>query len=124
VGDLLSEASGLGSILRRVPGQVDQLLHDLETGNLQVRAVTPELDEVPRLLHALGGRVSLAAFAASATIATAIAVPESTTSTPRMVVAICMALAAVVGWSGLAAWHGFGRGKPIKAASLLRWLRR
>jgi ubiquinone biosynthesis protein len=124
VGDLLSEASGLGSILRRVPGQVDQLLHDLETGNLQVRAVTPVLDEVPRLLHALGGRVSLAAFAASATIATAIAIPESTTSTPRMVVAICMALAAVVGWSGLAAWHGFGRGKPIKVSSLLRWLRR
>ena len=124
VGDLLSEASGLGSILRRVPGQVDQLLHDLETGNLQVRAVTPELDEVPRLLHALGGRVSLAAFAASATIATAIAIPESTTSTPRMVVAICMALAAVVGWCGLVAWHGFGRGKPIKVSSLLRLFRR
>ena len=124
VGDLLSEASGLGSVLRTVPGQIDQLMHDFETGNLQVRVVTPELDEVPRHLHSLGGRVSLAAFAASATIATAIAVPESTTSTPRMVVAICMAFAAIVGWSGLAAWHGFGRGKPIKVASLLRMLRR
>ena len=123
-GDLLSEASGLGSMLRSVPGQIDQLMHDFETGNLQVRVVTPALDEVPRHLHALGGRLSLAAFAASATIATAIAIPESTTSTPRMVVATCMALAAVVGWSGLAAWHGFGRGKPIKVASLLRWLRR
>ena len=124
VGDLLSEASGLGSILRRVPGQADQLLHDLETGNLQVRAVTPELDEVPRHLHALGGRISLAAFAASATIATAIAVPESTTSTPRLVVTIGMALAAAIGWGGLVAWHGFGRGKPIKVASLLRLFRR
>ena len=111
-------------MLRSVPGQLDQLMHDFETGNLQVRVVTPALDEVPRHLHALGGRLSLAAFAASATIATAIAIPESTTSTPRMVVATCMALAAVVGWSGLAAWHGFGRGKPIKVASLLRWLRR
>ena len=124
VGDLLSEASGLGSILRGVPGQFEQLLHDLETGNLQVRAVTPELDAVPRHLHALGGRVSLAAFAASATIATAIAVPESTTSTPRLVVTIGMALAAAIGWGGLVAWHGFGRGKPIKVASLLRLFRR
>jgi len=124
VSDLLSEASGLGSMLRGVPGQMDQLLHDLETGNLQVRAVTPELDQVPRHLHALAGRVSLAAFAASATIATAIAVPESTTSTPRMLVAACMAIAAVAGWSSLAAWHWFGRGKPVKVASLLRLLRR
>ena len=123
-GELLSEASGLGAMLRSVPGQLDQLMHDLETGGLQVRAVTPELDEVPRHLHALGGRLTLAAFAASATIATAIAVPESTTSTLRMVVAACMAFAAVAGWCSLAAWQWFGRGKPIKVASVLRWLRR
>jgi ubiquinone biosynthesis protein len=123
-GELLSEASGLGAMLRGVPGQLDQLMHDLETGGLQVRAVTPALDEVPRHLHALGGRLTLAAFAASATIATAIAVPESTTSTPRMVVAACAAFAAVAGWCSLAAWHWFGRGKPIKLSPVLRWFRR
>jgi ubiquinone biosynthesis protein len=123
-GDLLSEASGLGAMLRRTPGQLDQLLHDLETGSLQIRAVTPALDEVPRHLHALGGRLTLAAFASSATIATAIAVPEATTSLPRMVVAGSMAVAAVLGWSTLAAWHWFGRGKPIKFSPVLRWFRR
>jgi hypothetical protein len=41
-----------------------------------------------------------------------------------MLVAACMAIAAVAGWSSLAAWHWFGRGKPVKVASLLRLLRR
>ena len=44
LGDMMSEASGIGSMLRTVPGQIDQLMHDFETGNIMVRAVTPELD--------------------------------------------------------------------------------
>ena len=47
LGDMMSEASGLGSMLRTVPGQIDQLMHDFETGNIMVRAVTPELDRDP-----------------------------------------------------------------------------
>jgi len=124
LGELWSEASGLGSMLRTVPGQVDQLLHDFETGNIMVRAVTPELDDVPRLLHALGGRLSLAAFAAATTIATAIAVPETTPSTPRLVVAAVLALAAVAAWTALFGWHWLGRGKPLRLTPLLRFFRR
>jgi hypothetical protein len=84
LGDMMSEASGIGSMLRTVPGQIDQLMHDFETGNIMVRAVTPELDRIPRHLHALGGRLSLAAFASATTIATTIAVPETTESTPLL----------------------------------------
>ena len=91
----MSEATGVGSMLRTVPGPVDQLLHDFETGNIMVRAVTPELDELPRRLHALGGRLTLAAFASATTIAAAIAVPETTESKLRMVTAAVLALAAV-----------------------------
>jgi ubiquinone biosynthesis protein len=124
LGEFMSEASGIGSMLRTVPGQVDQLLHDFETGNIMVRAVTPELDAVPRHLHALGGRLGLAAFAASTTIATAIAVPETTTSTPRMVTAVVLALAATGSWTALLAWHWLGRGKPMRLTPLLRFFRR
>jgi len=124
LGEFMSEASGIGSMLRTVPGQVDQLLHDFETGNIMVRAVTPELDAVPRHLHALGGRLGLAAFAASTTIATAIAVPETTTSTPRMVAAVVLALAATGSWTALLAWHWLGRGKPMRLTPLLRFFRR
>ena len=124
LGDMMSEASGIGSMLRTVPGQIDQLLHDFETGNIMVRAVTPVLDDLPRRLHALGGRLSLAAFASATTIATAIAVPETTASTPRMVVAVVLALAAVASWTSLLVWHWFGRGKPMRVTPLLRLFRR
>jgi ubiquinone biosynthesis protein len=124
LGEAMSEAAGIGSMLRTVPGQVDQLLHDFETGNLMVRAVTPELDDVPRLLHALAGRLTLAAFASATTIATAIAVPETTESVPRMVVATVLALASVTGWTTLFAWHWLGRGKPLRLTPLLRFFRR
>ena len=124
LGDMMSEASGLGSMLRTVPGQIDQLMHDFETGNIMVRAVTPELDRIPRHLHALGGRLSLAAFASATTIATAIAVPESTESRLRMVTAVVLALAAVASWTALFAWHWFGAGKPVRVTPLLRFFRR
>ena len=124
LGDMMSEASGIGSMLRTVPGQIDQLMHDFETGNIMVRAVTPELDRIPRHLHALGGRLSLAAFASATTIATAIAVPETTESTLRMVTAVVLALAAIASWTALFAWHWLGAGKPVRVTPLLRFFRR
>ena len=124
LGEMMSEATGLGSMLRTVPGQIDQLMHDFETGNIMVRAVTPELDDLPRRLHALGGRLALAAFASATTIATAIAVPETTESTPRLVTAAVLAVAAVASWMSLLVWHWFGQGKPLKLTPLLRFFRR
>jgi len=111
-------------MLRTVPGQIDQLMHDFETGNIMVRAVTPELDELPKRLHALGGRITLAIFASSATIAAAIAVPETTESTPRMIAAAVLAFAAVAAWTTLLAWHWFGQGKPMRLTPLVRFFRR
>jgi ubiquinone biosynthesis protein len=124
LGDVMSEASGVGSMLRTVPGQIDQLLHDFETGNIMVRAVTPQLDDVPRRLHSLGGRLSLAAFASTTTIATALAVPATVDSTPRMITAALLALSAIMGWVALFAWHWFGRGDLIRITPLLRFFRR
>jgi len=124
LGEFMSETTGLGSMLRTVPGQVDQLLHDFETGNLMVRAMTPELDELPRRLHALGGRLTLAAFASATTIATAIAVPESTESLPRLLTASVLGFSALASWTSLLAWHWFGRGKPLRLAPLVKLFRR
>ncbi len=124
LGNMMSEASGIGSMLRTVPGQIDQLMHDFETGNIMVRAVTPQLDDVPRRLHALGGRLTLAAFASATTIATAIAMPETTASTPRMLTAAVLAVAAIASWGTLLVWHWFGHGRPMRLTPLLRFFRR
>jgi protein-S-isoprenylcysteine O-methyltransferase Ste14 len=111
-------------MLRTVPGQIDQLMHDFETGNIMVRAMTPTLDEVPRHLHALGGRIALAAFASATTIAAAIAAPATTAAMPQLVMTIVLALAAVASWTALLIWHWFGRGKPMRVAPLVRFFRR
>jgi ubiquinone biosynthesis protein len=124
LGELMSEASGVGSMLRTVPGQIDQLLHDFESGNLMVRAVTPGLDEIAPRLHALGGRISLAAFASATTIAAAIALPEGTNSLPRMILAAALGISAAIGWTTLYAWHWLGRGKPVRLAPLVKFFRR
>jgi ubiquinone biosynthesis protein len=124
LGEMMSEATGLGSMLRTVPGQIDQLMHDFETGNIMVRAVTPQLDELPKRLHALGGRITLATFASANTIAAAIAVPETTESTPRLIAAAVLAFAAVTAWTTLLAWHWFGQGKPMRLTPLVRFFRR
>ena len=49
LGEMLGEGGSMASMLRTVPGQIDQLLHDFESGHLQLRALTPELDELPAL---------------------------------------------------------------------------
>ncbi len=79
---------------------------------------------MPALLHALAGRLSLAAFASAALIAAAILAPQAAGSTPMTVIATLLALASAVGWALLAAWHALGRGKPLKLAPLLRLWRR
>lgn len=124
LGEFMSETSGIGSMLRTVPGQVDQLLHDFETGNIMVRAVTPELDAIPSRLHALGGRISLAAFASATTIATAVAVPETTESLPRMVATTVLGVSSTIAWAALLGWHWFGRGKPLRLTPLMKFFRR
>ena len=122
--EMVSEASGIGSMLRTVPGQIDQLLHDFETGNTQVRAVSPALDELPTRVHVLGGRLSLAAFASTTAIASAIAMSAASTSQLQMVTATLLAIASTLAWVALLACHWLGRGKALRLTPLVRFFRR
>ena len=45
--DAMTGATDVGSLLRGLPIPLEQLLHDVESGNLQIRAVSPALDELP-----------------------------------------------------------------------------
>jgi ubiquinone biosynthesis protein len=124
LGEMISEGSSVASMLRTVPGHLEQLLHDFEGGHLQLRALTPALDELPARLHALGGKLSLAAFSSATLTAAAILAPQAAGSMPMTVVATLLALASAFGWVVLLAWQGLGHGKPLKLAPLLRLFRR
>lgn len=124
LSQLVGEASGIGTLLRTLPGQVDQLFHDFETGNIQIRAVTPELDDIPRMMHHSASRNALALFAASMTLATAIVLPDHASQWVKVVIAVVSGISATVSWLVLLGWHWVGRGKPVRVTPLLRFLRR
>jgi ubiquinone biosynthesis protein len=122
--ELLGEATGLGAALRTLPDQLDQVLHDFDTGNVQIRAVTPELDLLPATLHQVGSRIVLGMFAVSMTLATAVVLPTDTAQTLRVVLAVCCGLLATGAWTILFWWHFVGRGKPVRLTPLIRFFRR
>jgi ubiquinone biosynthesis protein len=124
VRELVGEAAGLGSTLRTLPSQLDQVLHDFETGNIQVRAVTPELDDIPAVVHQVGSRIVLGVFAASMTLATAIVLPDGESFAWRIGLAVLCGAAATLSWTTLFWWHFLGRGRPVRVTPLLRFFRR
>lgn len=124
VRDWLGEASGLASLVRQLPAQLDQVLHDVETGNVQVRAVTPELDDVPDLLHQMAGRLGLAAFASALTVSTALVLVPAEPAPWRVALALLCGLAAAGAWTVLFWWQVVGRGKPLRLRPFLRFFRR
>lgn len=122
--NLASEATELAALLARLPAQLDQVLHDIETGNLQVRAVTPALDEMPALLHQMSGRLGLTAFASAMTLCAGIVLPDANPHWIQIVLSVACALLAAGAWTILLSWHVVGRGKPVRLAPLLRFFRR
>lgn len=123
IKDFASEVSTLGSLAHRVPEQIDQLLHDFETGNLEIRAVTPRLDLLPAVIQQSTSRLSLSLFAAVMTLSCALVLPASYEDTPRLVLAIALGLGASTSWLVLLGWH-FIRGRPLRLTPLMRLLRR
>jgi ubiquinone biosynthesis protein len=126
---LLEEAmggvTGLGSMVRHLPGQVDQLLHDLETGNFQVQAVSPQVKDLPPMLRRMTGRLSLAAFASSMTIAAAILFLGDPLEYRRIpILAIVATLVAMSGWTALLWWYFLNIGRPLRVSGILKFFRR
>lgn len=120
----MGEVAGIGQMMKNLPTQVDQILHDAQTGNIQVRAVTPELDDIPALMHSTASRMSLTVFAATLTIAAAILFPTDASSTAPLLLSGLFALTATISWLILWGWHFVGRGKPMKVTPLLKLFRR
>ncbi len=127
--ELMSEVTGIGSLVRQLPGHVDQLFHDLESGNLQIQARSPELAPLAPALENLASRLSLGLFSASLSIAAAIlltadpfAVVVSGRTIP--VFGLVIALLATVGWVVLWTWYWVLRGQRMSWIEIYRLYRR
>lgn len=124
LNDSMSQIMGLPDLLKQLPGQLDQILHDSQSGNLQIRSLTPQLDLLPQTVHHLGSRLALAAFATSMTLAAIVflAIPERQSFHIWLIV--LSILSAVSSWWILLVWHFVQSGRPYRANALLQFFRR
>jgi ubiquinone biosynthesis protein len=123
----LGGATGAASLLRAVPNYLDQILHDVETGNVQVRPLTPKLDTLPDRLHQSATRVGVAIFAAAMSICAAVVVPDDLGNALRwfkLLLFVVFTLFALLGWSATWWWHFLGQGTRLRLSPLLKLLRR
>lgn len=116
---LLQEAmggvTGVGSLIRHLPGQLDQVLHDVETGNLQVKAITPRLDALTPMLHQVGSRLTLALFASAMSLCAAVLLPNDPTTVYNVpLLSVFCIVMAVAAWTILWWWHFVGKGKRLR----------
>ncbi len=122
--DSLASVTGLSSMLKQLPTQLDQILHDAESGNLQVRALNPQLENLPQVLHHLGSRMALAAFAVSMTMVAVILIAVRSPERQLDLLIGASLVAALFAWFILFGWHFVRIGQPYRARSLLQFFRR
>jgi hypothetical protein len=123
----LGGATGIASLARTVPTHLDQILHDLETGNVQVRPLVPVLDTLPDRIHQSASRLGVAIFAASMSIAGVLALPEGLERPMewvRLTLAILFGMSALTGWTLAWWWHFLAQGKRLHLAPWIRLFRR
>ncbi|HJL19718.1 MAG TPA: AarF/UbiB family protein [Sandaracinaceae bacterium LLY-WYZ-13_1] len=125
--EALGGGIGMASLLRTVPTHVDQILHDFETGNIQVKPITPSLDRVPDTVYQSATRLAVALFAASMSVCAAVAIPEGYEGYMdwvRIAFFVLFTTLAIGGWTVTWWWHWLGRGRPLRLTPLLRLFRR
>ena len=118
---------GMASLLRTMPTHLDQILHDFETGNVQVKPLTPKLDKVPDTLYQSTTRLTVALFAAAMSVCSAVAIPngyESYMDWARIAMFVLFTSLAIGGWTVTWWWHWLGRERSFKVAPILNLFRR
>jgi len=131
VTQALGGATGAASLLRTVPTHVDQILHDFETGNIQIRPMVPKLDLIPDRIHDGSSRIALALFAAASSVSAAIALPGpwtgawgSWTDWLRLAFFLAALAASTGAWITAWWWHWLGRGQRVRLGPFVRFFRR
>jgi ubiquinone biosynthesis protein len=131
VTQALGGATGVASLLRTVPTHVDQILHDFETGNIQIRPVVPKLDLLPDRIHDSSSRVGVAIFAGAMSMCAALSLPTPWTGEwgtwhdwLRTLFFLIALASSAAGWTTMWWWHWLGRGQRVRLEPFLRFFRR
>jgi ubiquinone biosynthesis protein len=120
----LTRATGVGGLVARMPDQLEQLMHDVETGNLQLRALTPELDQLPQLVRWASRRLSWGLFAATMSLCAAVIVAGEPSGTLALALGVICLVLAVLGWTGTFVSYFVGSGVTLRVGPLIKLFRR
>lgn len=131
VQGVVSGAVGLSGFLTQVPQQLDQVLTDLEQGNLEIRLRHAVLDDIGKLMNTLATRMFLGIIAAGLIVASALLLRDVSiqvyeTPVVQILGVLCALQALVFFWWALG-WHviGGGGGRPkLRLGPLMRLFKR
>ena len=123
---------GLTGFLNQVPQHLDQILMDLEGGNLVITVANPGLDDVGKHLNTLGTRLFLGIIASGLAISGAVLLSRfddvmvfGDVSVLLLLGVTCVLIAILFFWWALS-WHiiGSGQSNKLRLAPLMKLLRR
>ena len=120
----LARATGMGGLVQRLPDHIEQLLHDMETGNLQMRTLTPELDHLPHTLRWSVSRQGIALFAASMSICCAILLAANPVTQLQVAATVLTFLLAAGAWMVQTVAQWVGTGQAVRIAPLIKFFKR
>jgi len=126
----VTSAMGFSGFVQQVPQQLDQILMDLEGGNLEISVRNDSLDEMGASMNILGTRLFLGMVASALAISSTLLLRgyELTVYGVPLKVAfgIVLGLSALFFFWWALGWHLFGSGKStkIRLTPLLRLFRR
>lgn len=126
----MTSAMGLSGFLTQVPQQLDQVLMDLEGGNLTITVRNEAIDEIGKHLNTLGTRLFLGVMASGLSITAALLlVPhdfELYGVSVGFVLGVVLAVIATLFFWWALSWHvvAGSSGSKLKLGPLMRFLRK
>jgi len=126
VKGVVASAVNLNQLLRDVPMQLDQLLMDVEGGNLQIQISHPALDEHSRAVIILGSRILMGFIASGLIVGGSILISKTNYEVYEipLIPSIGLLFLIVSLGIGLAAlsWHFVAGGpRKIRISPWFRW---
>ncbi len=127
---VVNTAMGFSSFVTKVPQQMDQVLMDMESGNLTITVRNESLDQLGETLNTMGTRLFLGVVAAGLAVAAGIlfaSYDPRIFGIPLMLLVGLFAAGAATGlfWWALG-WHvaASRKGKKLRLEPILRFFRR
>ncbi|MFU8802314.1 MAG: ABC1 kinase family protein [Bradymonadaceae bacterium] len=123
-------AMGFSSFVTKVPQQMDQVLMDLESGNLTFTIRNDSIDQLGDVLNTLGTRLFLGVIASGMAVVAALLLRHHDTEifgvSIMLIIGILAALSASTLFWWALGWHVIGshKGRKLRLTPLMRLLRR